>query len=185
MRIDPDSRSVPIDRSACGLCDGDHRDEKDRVRLVGQWKKMPRRVARPGREEGRRETRGSQRVTIGRAYLREQCGRIACPRYPTYHGSEAATRPTMRYVEIKSEAQLEVQSLHRVRGRLVAERTALINQLRALMLERGIAVPHGLERLGIDQQSPANRSIAISVKRARPQSCYSNPFGGKSGGSRS
>jgi transposase len=33
----------------------------------------------------------------------------------------------MRYVEIKSEAQLEVQSLHRVRGRLVAERTALIN----------------------------------------------------------
>src|SRR5271166_3964495 len=62
--------------------------------------------------------------------------------------AEAATRPTMRYVEIKSEAQLEVQSLHRVRGRLVAERTALINQLRALMLERGIAVPQGgkLER---------------------------------------
>jgi transposase len=57
--------------------------------------------------------------------------------------AEAATRPTMRYVEIKSEAQLEVQSLHRVRGRLVAERTALINQLRALMLERGIAVPQG------------------------------------------
>ena len=53
--------------------------------------------------------------------------------------AEAATRPTMRYVEIKSEAQLEVQSLHRVRGRLVAERTALINQLRALMLERGTA----------------------------------------------
>src|SRR5262249_26709260 len=49
--------------------------------------------------------------------------------------AEAATRPTMR--------QLEVQSLHRVRGRLVAERTALINQLRALMLERGIAVPQG------------------------------------------
>src|SRR5258708_17732052 len=57
--------------------------------------------------------------------------------------AEAATRPTMRYVEIKSEAQLEVQSLHRVRGRLVAERTALINQLRALMLERGIAVAQG------------------------------------------
>jgi transposase len=47
----------------------------------------------------------------------------------------------MRYIEIKSEAQLEVQSLHRVRGRLVAERTALINQMRALMLERGITVP--------------------------------------------
>jgi transposase len=59
--------------------------------------------------------------------------------------AEAATRPTMRYVEIKSEAQLEVQSLHRVRGRLVAERTALINQLRALLLERGIAVPQGMQ----------------------------------------
>src|SRR5262249_23487156 len=52
--------------------------------------------------------------------------------------AEAATRPTMRFVELKSEAQLEVQSLHRVRGRLVTERTALINQLRALLLERGI-----------------------------------------------
>src|SRR3989442_3405221 len=61
--------------------------------------------------------------------------------------AEAATRPTMRYVEIKSEAQLEVQSLHRVRGRLVAERTALINQLLALMLERGITVPQGRRKL--------------------------------------
>src|SRR5207253_5439656 len=61
--------------------------------------------------------------------------------------AEAATRPTMRYVEIKSEAQLEVQSLHRVRGRLVAERTALINQLRALLLERGIAVRQGRRKL--------------------------------------
>jgi transposase len=61
--------------------------------------------------------------------------------------AEAATRPTMRYVGIKSEAQLEVQSLHRVRGRLVAERTALINQLRALLLERGITVPQGRRKL--------------------------------------
>lgn len=38
-------------------------------------------------------------------------------------------------------------SLHRVRGRLVAERTALINQLRALMLERGITVPQGRRKL--------------------------------------
>src|SRR5437660_8438694 len=61
--------------------------------------------------------------------------------------AEAATRPTMRYVELKSEAQLEVQSLHRVRGRLVAERTALINQLRALLLERGITAPQGRRKL--------------------------------------
>jgi transposase len=55
--------------------------------------------------------------------------------------AEAATRPTMRFVEVKSEAQLDMQSLHRARDRLVGERTALINQLRAVLLERGIVVP--------------------------------------------
>jgi transposase len=54
--------------------------------------------------------------------------------------AEAATRPTMRFVEIKSEAQLDMQTLHRARERLVAERTALINQVRSVLLERGIAV---------------------------------------------
>lgn len=61
--------------------------------------------------------------------------------------AEAATRPTMRFVEIKSEVQLEVQSLHRVRSRLVGQRTALINQLRALLLERGITAPQGRRKL--------------------------------------
>src|SRR5438132_14379476 len=70
-------------------------------------------------------------------------------------------RPTMRYVEIKSEAQLEVQSLHRVRGRLVAERTALINQLRALMLERGIAVPQG--RCKLERHLPEISATSATV----------------------
>src|SRR3712207_2009172 len=61
--------------------------------------------------------------------------------------AEAATRPTMRFVELKSEAQLDAQILHRVRTRLVGERTALINQLRALLLERGIVVAQGRRRL--------------------------------------
>jgi transposase len=55
--------------------------------------------------------------------------------------AEAATRPTMRFVPLKVEAQLDMQVLHRARERLVAERTALINQLRALLLERGIVLP--------------------------------------------
>lgn len=46
--------------------------------------------------------------------------------------AEAATRPTMRFVELKSEEQLDMQTLHRARDRLVGERTALINQLRAV-----------------------------------------------------
>ena len=57
--------------------------------------------------------------------------------------AEAATRPTMRFVELKSADQLDMQSLHRVRDRLVGERTALMNQLRAILLERGIAVRRG------------------------------------------
>lgn len=61
--------------------------------------------------------------------------------------AEAATRPTMRFVELKSEGQLDMQSLHRVRDRLVGERTALINQLRAIPLERGIIVPQGRHTL--------------------------------------
>lgn len=61
--------------------------------------------------------------------------------------AEAATRPTMRFVELKSEAQLDAQILHRARTRLVGQRTALINQLRAVLLERGIVVAKGRRQL--------------------------------------
>src|SRR5215211_1799231 len=61
--------------------------------------------------------------------------------------AEAATRPTMRFVEIKSEEQLDLQTLHRGQARLVSERTALINQLRAILLERGIVVAQGRRKL--------------------------------------
>ena len=61
--------------------------------------------------------------------------------------AEAATRPTMRFVELKSEEQLDVQTLHRVRDRLVGERTSLTNQIRSLLLERGHVVAQGYARL--------------------------------------
>ena len=51
--------------------------------------------------------------------------------------AEAATPPTMRFFELKTDEQLDVQSLHRVRDRLVGERTSLTNQIRSLLLERG------------------------------------------------
>ena len=56
-------------------------------------------------------------------------------------------RPTMRLVELKSSVQLDMQSLHRVRDRLVGERTALLNQVRAVLMERGIAVAQGRRKL--------------------------------------
>ena len=61
--------------------------------------------------------------------------------------AEAATRPTMRFVALKSEEQLDMQTLHRVRDRAVGERTSLMNQLRAILLERGVIVPQGRAKL--------------------------------------
>jgi transposase len=57
--------------------------------------------------------------------------------------AEAVGRPTMRFVPIKSEDQLDLQSLHRVRERWVMRRTAVINQIRGLLLERGITLRKG------------------------------------------
>src|ERR1700687_548699 len=57
--------------------------------------------------------------------------------------AEAVGRPTMRFVPIKSDEQLDMQSLHRVRERWILRRTAVINQMRGLLLERGITVRKG------------------------------------------
>src|SRR5919202_4923562 len=57
--------------------------------------------------------------------------------------AEAVGRPTMRFVPIKSDHQLDLQSLHRVRERWVMRRTAIVNQIRSLLLERGITLPKG------------------------------------------
>src|ERR1700758_3180380 len=61
--------------------------------------------------------------------------------------AEAVQRPTMKFVATKTADQLDLQALHRVRDRLVGQRTGVINQIRAFLLERGIAVrqgPHSL-----------------------------------------
>lgn len=57
--------------------------------------------------------------------------------------AEAVQRPTMRFVPIKSDEQLDLQALHRVRDRLISRRTGVINQLRALLLERGTTFRKG------------------------------------------
>ena len=46
--------------------------------------------------------------------------------------AEAVQRPTMRFVATKTAEQLDLQALHRVRSRLVSERTAIANEIRAL-----------------------------------------------------
>jgi transposase len=90
--------------------------------------------------------------------------------------AEAVQRPTMRFVAIRSIEQADMQAVHRVRDQLVAERTASINQIRAFLLEYGIAVPVGRARLlqhlpriledAENELSSAMRSL-ISQLRAR------------------
>src|SRR3982750_2685259 len=57
--------------------------------------------------------------------------------------AEAVGRPSMRFVPIKTEEQLDLQSWHRVRERWVRRRTAIVNQIRGWLLERGITRPKG------------------------------------------
>ena len=59
---------------------------------------------------------------------------------------EAVTRPTMRFVAMKSREQQASLALHRTRELLVKERTQLVNMIRGLLAEFGIDIPRGLER---------------------------------------
>jgi len=61
--------------------------------------------------------------------------------------NEAASRPSMRFVTPKSIEQQDIQNLHRIRSRLVKQRTALGNQIRGLLGEYGIAIPKSLSTL--------------------------------------
>lgn len=61
--------------------------------------------------------------------------------------AEAALRPNLRTVSEKSQEQLDLQALHRVRSRLVLRRTATINQIRAFLIEEGITVRTALRAL--------------------------------------
>jgi transposase len=64
-----------------------------------------------------------------------------------YGIAEAVQRPSTCFVPVKTDDQLDLQALHRVRSRLISERTAVINQIRGFLLERGIPVRQGLRFL--------------------------------------
>jgi Transposase IS116/IS110/IS902 family/Transposase len=66
--------------------------------------------------------------------------------------AEAVERKNMRFVPIKTDDQLDLQAIHRVRDRLISRRTAVINQLRAFLLERGI----------VFAQKPAKLKVAMA-----------------------
>jgi transposase len=82
--------------------------------------------------------------------------------------AEVVQRPTTRFVPAKTNEQLDLQALHRVRSRLVGGRTAVINQIRGFLLERGIIIRQGLRFLR--QQLPdilAKRTDVLSPRMVR------------------
>jgi transposase len=82
--------------------------------------------------------------------------------------AEAVQRPTMKFVATKTTDQLDLQALHRVRERFVGQRTGIINQIRAFLLERGIAVRQGLRFLRTELPGIlATRTEALSPRMLR------------------
>jgi transposase len=82
--------------------------------------------------------------------------------------AEAVQRPTMKFVATKTADQLDLQALHRVRERFIGQRTGIINQIRAFLLERGIAVRQGLRFLRAELPGIlATRSDALSPRMLR------------------
>lgn len=82
--------------------------------------------------------------------------------------AEAVQRPTMKFVATKTADQLDLQALHRVRERLVSQRTGIINQIRAFLLERGVAVRQGLHCLRAELPGIlATRTDVLSPRMVR------------------
>lgn len=82
--------------------------------------------------------------------------------------AEAVERENMRFVPIKTEDQLDLQAVHRVRDRLVARRTSVINQIRAFLLERGISFrkgPASLRRQMPEILEDASARLSASMRR--------------------
>jgi transposase len=88
--------------------------------------------------------------------------------------AEAVQRPRMRFVPIKTEEQLDLQALHRVRERWVMRRTAVVNQIRSLLLERGFTLPKGrryveeaLPRILEDAELPLSGSFRLLLAQLK------------------
>ena len=91
--------------------------------------------------------------------------------------AEAVQRPTMKFVATKTADQLDLQALHRVRERLVSQRTGITNQIRAFLLERGIAVRQGLRflRAQLPEVLGKRTDVRSAAARCSPTDAISAP----------
>ena len=88
--------------------------------------------------------------------------------------AEAVQRPRMRFVPIKTDERLDLQALHRVRERWVMRRTSVVNQIRSLLLERGLTMPKGrshvdalLPRILEDAELPLSDSFRVLLTQLK------------------
>lgn len=80
----------------------------------------------------------------------------------------AARQPEMRFVPINTEEEQDIQSIHRIRERLIGERTALINQVRGLLAEYGIVTKTGVSaitKLLAEIEGDGENKIVTSMMR--------------------
>lgn len=77
---------------------------------------------------------------------------------------EAGSRANMRFVPMKSEEQLELQAMHRIRERLMHNRTALTNQIRGILAEHGVVVRKGTSALRKYLQQDLSEELSPTVK---------------------
>ena len=100
---------------------------------------------------------------------------------------EAVTRPTMRFVPVKSPEQQAALSMHRTRDLLVKQRTQLINMIRGLLAEFGVDIPKGLERaLLMARQIVDGKAPEYRLKLPRSSlRCHSRRSTSTSGSTRS
>jgi len=103
-----------------GACVGAHHLSRQLLALGHDVKLIPAQFVKPFRKSHKNDFRDAEAI------------------------AEAVLRPTMRFVPTKTVEQLDLQALHRVRARLVSQRTAVVNQIRTFLPERGIAVRQGL-----------------------------------------
>ena len=82
--------------------------------------------------------------------------------------AEAVQRPTMHFVSIKTPDQMDLLALHRVRSRLVRQRTGVINQIRGFLIERGVTVRQGpapLRKALPDILCPSSQTLSPRLVR--------------------
>ena len=116
-----------------------HYMSRELVALGHEVKQVPPAYARPFRQGHKNDFRDAQAV------------------------AEAVQRPSTRCVPIKTDDQMDLQALHRVRSRLIGDRTAVINQIRGFLLEHGIPVRQGPRFLR--QQAGGALSANLHVNR--------------------